>query len=145
MVGPYLLDVNILIALLDRKHIHHSRAMHWFMREGVNGWASCPVTQNGAIRIMSRPGYANPSFTPEYVANLLESLIRNSTHTFIAEDLSILDRTWIDTSQIHSHGHVTDTYLLALARKHGSILATMDMALSVAAVSDGERHLLKLP
>lgn len=54
-----LLDVNVLIALLDADHSLHERATQWWMRHARNGWASCPITQNGCIRIMSHPGYAN--------------------------------------------------------------------------------------
>ncbi len=52
-----LLDVNVLIALLDQDHIFHEVAMGWLETEIRHGWASCPITQNGCIRIMSNPGY----------------------------------------------------------------------------------------
>jgi predicted nucleic acid-binding protein len=94
---------------------------------------------------MSRPAYASPSFSAQYVGNLIESLIRNTKHRFIPEDFSILDSSLIDLTSIHSHDHVTDTYLLALARRHNAELATMDMKLSVAAVPDGKRHLCQIP
>ena len=55
-----LLDVNVLIALLDEDHVHHGRARAWLVDRHAAGWASCPLTQNGCIRIMSQPGYPNP-------------------------------------------------------------------------------------
>jgi len=54
-----LLDVNVLIALLDRDHIHHPVASDWLLANIHTGWASCPLTQNGCIRIMAQPGYPN--------------------------------------------------------------------------------------
>lgn len=54
-----LLDVNVLIALLDEAHIHHQLAMGWLTNNIEQGWASCPMTQNGCIRILSQPSYPN--------------------------------------------------------------------------------------
>ena len=54
-----LLDVNVLIALLDADHISHTAATAWLSEHGRRGWASCPITQNGCVRIMSHPGYPN--------------------------------------------------------------------------------------
>ena len=55
-----LLDVNVLIALLDRDHVHHSRARSWLVTHAASGWASCPLTENGCVRIMAQPAYPNP-------------------------------------------------------------------------------------
>ncbi|TLZ12344.1 MAG: hypothetical protein E6K34_17875 [Gammaproteobacteria bacterium] len=54
-----LLDVNVLIALLDSDHTLHGTAMSWFAKHAREGWASCPITQNGCVRIMSNPSYPN--------------------------------------------------------------------------------------
>lgn len=50
-----LLDVNVLIALLDNKHKHHALATSWLFEWLIAGncWASCPITQNGCMRILS--------------------------------------------------------------------------------------------
>ncbi|WP_197052576.1 PIN domain-containing protein [Tepidimonas taiwanensis] len=52
--------MNVLIALLDAGHAHHARATEWLAAELHHGWASCPLTQNGCLRIMSQPGYPSP-------------------------------------------------------------------------------------
>jgi len=54
-----LLDVNVLIALLDASHVSHGEAMAWFTANAASGWASCPITQNGCVRIMSSSAYPN--------------------------------------------------------------------------------------
>lgn len=54
-----LFDVNVLVALFDPHHSSHASAIHWFDQHGASGWASCPITQNGCLRVMSQPGYAN--------------------------------------------------------------------------------------
>ena len=55
-----LLDVNVLVALLDADHSQHARAARWLGGHAAQGWASCPITQNGCVRTMSHPGYPNP-------------------------------------------------------------------------------------
>ena len=44
-----LLDVNVLIALLDEAHIGLATATRWLAGAIDQGWASCPITQNGCI------------------------------------------------------------------------------------------------
>ena len=56
-----LLDINVLIALLDQDHSLHQRAREWFSRNAATGWTSCPITQNGCVRIMANPGYPEPT------------------------------------------------------------------------------------
>jgi predicted nucleic acid-binding protein len=55
-----LFDVNLLIALFDEQHVHHVRAQAWWAATRAGGWASCPVTENGFVRVISQPNYPNP-------------------------------------------------------------------------------------
>ena len=54
------MDVNVLLSLFDLLHVHHSRAHAWWMTNKSTGWASCPLTQNGFVRVISKPGYERP-------------------------------------------------------------------------------------
>jgi hypothetical protein len=120
-----LLDVNVLIALLDADHVHHARAVDWLRRNAASGWASCPITQNGCIRIMSHPAYPNP--LP--IAGIVERLAaaaHHPSHRFWPDDVSLLDRSMADASRIHGPKQLTDVYLLALAVEHQGRLATFD-------------------
>ena len=64
-----LLDVNVLIALLDAGHASHSAALRWFSANAAAGWASCPITQNGCVRILSHPKIrVRMLFTRLYIA-----------------------------------------------------------------------------
>lgn len=80
-----LLDVNVLIALLDTDHIHHRVAMNWLNRESGHGWASCPLTQNGCIRIMAQPGYPG-AFTAAAIAARLGEAAADTAHEFRPAD-----------------------------------------------------------
>lgn len=138
---PYLLDVNVLIALLDENHVHHKRATRWFLAEAQNGWLSSPTTQNGAIRVMSGPKYGPTSFPPTAVVEQLRILMEETVHTFVADDATLLDPEFIDHARLRHSKQITDTYLLGLAVSHRSQLATMDGRLRTDAVAGGADHL----
>jgi len=52
-----LLDVNVLVALFDPNHTLHEPAHRWFETERESGWATCPITENGLVRVLSNPKY----------------------------------------------------------------------------------------
>jgi predicted nucleic acid-binding protein len=81
-VSPALLDVNVLIALLDRRHVHHEAAHGWFAAAQANGWATSPLTQNAVLRILGQPRYPNSPGPPAVVAPLIAALIRHPQHQF---------------------------------------------------------------
>ena len=128
-----LLDVNVLIALLDSDHVHHRVASDWLERNLKGGWASCPITQNGCVRIMSQPGYPG-TLAPAEVAARLAAAASGKHHEFWPDDVSLLDAKRIDCTRLLGPRQVTDTYLLALAVRHGGRFVTFDRAAAVAAV-----------
>jgi uncharacterized protein len=142
---PYLLDVNVLIALLDANHVHHNRAMTWFVAEAQNDWLSCPTTQNGTIRIMGGSRYGPTAFSPVDVTERLQLLIDETTHRFIADDVSLMDADRLRHHELKRSSQVTDAYLLALAVSRRAQLATMDERLSTNVVIDGSDHLHRIP
>lgn len=139
-----LLDVNVLIALLDADHSLHARATQWFAAHARSGWASCPITQNGCIRIMSHPGYPHALSVRAVIERLVEASA-NAFHEFWPDDASLLDAKTVDSARIHGPRQITDVYLLALAVRHGGQFVTFDAAISIEAVRGaGKRHLLTL-
>ncbi len=136
-----LLDINVLIALLDSDHPQHPWAAGWFKSNVQHGWASCPLTQNGCVRIMSQPGYPN-SVPVSLVMALLREATGNSAHQFWPDDVSLLDADAVDGTLVHGPRQVTDVYLLALAVGHGGRFVTFDGAVARAAVRKAKpRHL----
>lgn len=128
-----LLDVNVLIALLDAGHVQHIRATRWLERQISEGWASCPLTQNGCLRIMVQPSY--PKAQPlNLVASRLAHAAANPAHAFIADDYSVLDRQRIDFGHLLGHRQITDAYLLGLAVHHHCCFATFDARIDAAVV-----------
>ena len=128
-----LLDVNVLVALLDRNHRRHSSASAWFNINSLDGWLTCPITQNGCIRVQTQPKYPNQLGINEAFAKLRTS-ISDSYHTFIYDDISILDEVVLDASRLSGHRQLTDVYLLALAVTHGARLVTLDRHIPLDAV-----------
>ena len=110
-----LLDVNVLIALHDSNHIHHAEAARWLQTHAEQGWASCPLTQNGCLRIMGQPGYANPQPLPILTAMLAQSTATRF-HQFWPDDISLLDSRHFNHTHIHGPRQLTDMYLLARTR-----------------------------
>jgi toxin-antitoxin system PIN domain toxin len=139
-----LLDVNMLLALLDAAHVHHTRAKAWLLSQANPGWASCPITQNGFARVISQPSYPSP-VTVSRAVSLLQSATESGFHEFWSDDLSLLDDTVIDHSLVHGPKQITDVYLLALALKHEGRLVALDRAIPLAAARGAQvRHLVLL-
>lgn len=128
-----LLDVNVLIALHDREHVHHERAAHWFESTIEDGWASCPLTQNGCLRVMSQAGYSKP-LPLALLSGMLQRSTDTSFHRLWSDDISILDAKRFNLPHIHSARQLTDLYLLGLAVKHKGRLASFDRRIPLSAV-----------
>lgn len=142
-MNAYLLDVNVLIALVDPSHILHDRAHAWFASAGRDAFATCPLTENGLIRILGHPKYPNSPGPPSAVLALLQGIRSLPGHRFWPDSISMADSRHITASQLSSHAQVTDGYLLALAKAHQGRLATMDHKL-MAEVVPGGRACLEL-
>ena len=137
--------MNVLIALLDDAHVFSRRANEW-LDAAPRRIATCPIVENGVIRIMSAPSYSSTHrATPEQVADGLRALTEAVDHEFWADDVSMLDETLVDFSRLHGHRQVTDAYLLALAVRQGGAIASFDLALPLTAVRGANRkHLMAI-
>jgi len=137
----FLLDVNVLVALIDPAHVQHDAAHDWFAKHGKKAWATCPLTENGVMRIVGHVRYPNSPGTPAAVAQLMAGLCALPGHVFWPDDISLLDAKKLDATRILSSAQVTDSYLLALACTHGGKLATFDRRLVTDAVRGGANGL----
>lgn len=128
-----LLDVNVLLALLDSDHVDHRRAHDWLDNEIAAGWASCAITENGFVRIISQPRYPSP-IPPAVAIGLLSRACDGAHHEFWPCDLSLLDAAIVDSSRLHGPRQVTHAYLLALAVAHDGRFVTFDRSLALSSV-----------
>ncbi len=134
MSRPYLLDVNVLIALAWPSHVHHAEAQAWFGRRRKVGFRTCPLTQLGFVRISSNPGFSPQAVSPKEAEDLLSRITALPEHGFWPDDLPYANALGQPPGKIArtvaGHRQVTDAYLIGLAAAHGGVLATLDRAAS---------------
>jgi toxin-antitoxin system PIN domain toxin len=141
----HLLDVNVLVALFDPGHVHHEHAHTWFAGAREDGWATCPITESGLVRIVSNPAYPGRRTTVADAVDRLRRFAQSGCHTHWHDDASILDVGTLDATHLGGHREVTDAYLLALAVRNRGALATFDRSVRTAAVAGfGPEHLVVL-
>lgn len=133
MARPALLDVNVLIALFNPDHIHHDAAHDWFAEHREHGWATCPLTELGLVRILANPAYWPGAERSATVADRLRQFCASGHHQFWRDSLPLSDEIFM-WSLSKGHRQVTDIYLLGLAVKRGGALATFDRTIPRAAV-----------
>lgn len=128
-----LLDVNALIALLWEEHPFHKRCAEWFVRSASTGWATCPMTQSGCVRVLCTPAFtANPPSVQSALRIIETATESGNNHHFLADDLPIsaIGALWHNRL---GHKQVTDAYLLALAKHHKARLVTFDRRIEALA------------
>ena len=130
-----LLDVNVLIALVDGDHAHHETATEFFRNTIQQGWATCPLTENGFLRILDHPSYPGGPGSPNEARRLLAAYRAAPGHQFWPDDISLTDEKLI--GGLPAPKGLTDIYLLALATKRGGRLVTLDRGIDASQVPGG--------
>jgi toxin-antitoxin system PIN domain toxin len=126
--AAFLLDVNVLIAMAWPTHGAHEKVQEWLARHASEGWATCPLTQTGFVRILSNPAFSPNALTPTHAAALLQANLGHPSHKFWADELSFIQALEPFHPRLAGHQQVTDAYLLGLAMHKKGKLATMDRA-----------------
>lgn len=136
-----LLDVNVLVALFDPAHPNHQDAHRWFAANRQRGWATCPLTINGCVRVISGPAYRTVEATAADVVSYLRILCASPEHEFWQGSISLLDEN-LFRPRLIGHRSVTDVYLLGLAVRRDGALVTFDRSIPLkAVVGSSARHL----
>jgi len=133
-VSVPLLDVNVLVALLDPAHPNHEDAHSWYSVQRKRGWATCPATIAGCIRVLSNLAYPSFQATASDVISHLRVLCSGAGHEFWSEGVSLLDEKLFRPEMIAGHQKITDIYLLGVAVHYRGRLATFDRAIPLKAV-----------
>lgn len=121
-----LLDVNALVALAWDSHVHHARVRGWFAANSATGWATCPITESGFVRVSANPKILPSAIGVDAARGVLSALRAANGHRFLADDVSLTDS---DVPAMSGHRQVADAHLLTLARRRGLRLVTFDAAL----------------
>lgn len=130
MSREFLLDVNVLIALAWPPHEFHNRVQDWFARYARDGWATCPFTQNGFVRILTNPAFSPVALTPKGALQLLTPNLEHPNHHFWEENISFGEAVRPFGDRLTGHRQVPDAYLLGLVIHRRGKLATMDRRMS---------------
>ena len=139
-----LLDVNVLVALLWPAHEGHERAQNWFARNAGGGWATCPMTQAGFLRIVSNPAFSRDAVTPKEAIQLLAANMQHRAHQFWADEIDVVEAMVPFAERLKGHQQVTDAYLLGMAIKSDGVLVTFDRGLRYMAGPRFSKNLLVL-
>jgi uncharacterized protein len=134
-----LLDVNLLVALFHPRHIHHEVAHSWFAEHVDEGWATCPITLNGACRVLSNPAAGLAGARVSEVATHLRHFCQSPRHQFWPASVSVLDESLFALEYLHGHKQITDAYLLGMAIRNGGRLVTFDRNIPIRAVRGATR------
>jgi len=129
-----LLDVNVLVALFDPDHVHHDLAHDWFEDHRAAGWATCPVTENGLIRVLSNHAYGLEGLRVADLLGMLRTFQASGHHQSWSDDVSLVDERVFAPAFLSAHRQVTDVYLLGLATSRKGCLATFDRGIPLKAV-----------
>lgn len=136
-----LFDVSMLLALFDPGHVMHRVAKSWWKSNRAHGWASCPLSENGFLRIISQRSYSRPVPLPDALATIQAQVARGG-HEFWPDDVSILDAEGIDHTRLLGPAQITDIYLLALAVRHNARLVTLDRSIDRTSVRNARTESL---
>jgi hypothetical protein len=139
-----LLDVNVLVALFFPNHVHHDLAHDWFAEHRTHGWATCPITENGFVRVAcQQPGDDGP-IRPQAAVEHLARFCQSGHHHRWADDVSLIDAKLFVPKFIRGHAQVTDVFLLGLAQHHRGCLATFDRTIPIVAVKGAALDALRV-
>lgn len=140
-----LLDINVFIALFDADHIFNDRAHRWLEAQSRSGIATCPLVENGLIRILSNPNYSKKiRLAPPDIIRRLSGFTAKQDHCFFKDSISLTDQVLFDLPHILGSKQITDVYLLALATKYGVKLATFDANINLKAVKNATEANLEI-
>jgi uncharacterized protein len=146
MIRRNLLDLNVLMALTDKEHMHREKAERWFLSAGKDNWGVCPVTEAAFIRIVTNPAMQSGMVTLERAIAILQALRAHPGFRYwpITDAENWVAVTARFASRISGHQQVMDAYLLGLAIRENGALVTFDRGLRHLAGPQFSKNLLIL-
>jgi uncharacterized protein len=137
-----LLDINVLVGLLSEDSEFHAAAQRWFLQNARKGWATCPFTEAGFVRIISNPASSRHVIRPTQAIEILEDSVKFPVHEFWKDDLTLAEATADFREYLTGHQQTNDAYLLGLTAKHKARIVTFDRGLPALAAAAGLSHLV---
>ncbi len=138
-------DINLLLARFDAKHAAHARTARWFRARRLDGVLTCPLTENGFLRIFSNPSYPSGPGSMRGALVMLEGIRSVPGHRFVADSIFIGDAKTFTGLDAAGPSQLTDLYLLALAVHHSAKFVTLDQRIPAQLVKGGKSALVVIP
>ena len=139
-----LLDVNVLVALFQPDHVYHDLAHDWFAEHRRDGWATCPITETGVVRLLANPRLPMGGIAVSAIVERLRRLQSDRAHEWWEASISLADAALFQLSAVRGHRQVTDVYLAGLAHARGGKLVTFDGAVPWSAVTGARPSLIEV-
>jgi len=133
----YLLDINVLIARTDALHVLHSRTVDWMKHTDSAEFATCPITENGFLRIYGHPDYPRGPGSPNAALPLLRVIKGRPGHRFLPANVALDDTALFTSLAGMTSRQLTDVYLLGLAVRHQVRFVTFDARIASGCVRGG--------
>ena len=97
-------------------------------------WATCPLTENAFVRVLSNPAYPGRGTTIEDAVSRLRTFCSVQEDQFWPDSVSIQGRGRVRWNHVQGYRQIAYVYLLALAVSNRGRLATFDSTISLKAV-----------
>ena len=118
----WLLDGNVLVALVIKSHQQHARASVWFA-SSHEPYLTCSITEGTLLRLHMTYALDRSALA---AWNTLARLRADPRHEFLDAGFSYAEVSHLG---LLGHKQVTDAWLAELARRYGAKLATLDAGL----------------
>lgn len=139
-----LLDVNVLVALFEPGHVHHDMAHDWFAQNRRSGWAMCPVTETGLVRVLAGLHLRSDGLATSELVDRVRRFRSGKSSEWWATGVSLTDASLFDLAAIRGHRQLTDIYLAGLAHSHGGKLVTFDRGILWTAIVGARPSLIEV-
>lgn len=124
-----LVDVNVLLALVTDRHVHHRDAARWIERVTPRNAVICRTVQLGLLRLLNNPAVMKEDALPTGECwALWQRLLEDERLRFEAGEPGGLDALFEESTQgrTFSPRLWSDAYLAAYARAGDYSLVTFD-------------------
>jgi hypothetical protein len=143
-MSRYLLDVNVLLALVWPRHESYEAAHAWFGKTGRHAWATNPLTQLGVLRLLTNPAVTKGVVGAAAALAAVAEFTRHEGHEFWPLDREIAACLTVTSGRLRGHGQWTDAMLLWHATERDGVLVSFDSGLKALAGRDSGSHVLIL-
>jgi hypothetical protein len=124
----YLNDINVWVALVYDRHVHHAVVLEWFDRLETDQARFCRSTQLGLLRVLTNQRVMGPDVLGQSAAWAAYDRLRRDSRVAFQDEVPQVDSVFrVLTQGSRPEPNVwADAYLAAIAASSGLTIATLD-------------------